>query len=56
MGYFNDTPIIEQLRMRELSQSGPKHIPYADFREANAVLGRQVPPENDWLKMGLGQL
>ena len=55
MGYFNDKTIIDRLRKRELSQIGPMHVSYEDYREANAVLGRQVPPEKGWLEMGWGK-
>ena len=56
IGYFKDTPIIDHLRQRELSHVRVTQIRIEDYREANVVIGRQVPPENDWFKMGWGKL
>ena len=54
MEYFNDTPIIDQLRQQELNHASATHTRHKEHKEANAVLGREVPPEVDWLNMGWG--
>ena len=48
MGYYDITPIIDQLRKREL-RTGRIRIRYDDYREAMATVGRSVPDQEVWM-------
>ena len=47
LGYFSNTPIIDQLRKSALSINLVK-ISYEDYREALTSVGREVPRKEKW--------
>ena len=51
MGYYDNAPINEQLRRRELGTSRVS-ICYDDYREAMATVGRSVPEQEEWWLRG----
>ena len=54
MGYYDDTPVLDLLRQRELSV-GKVKICYDDYRQAMAAVGRDVPDQELYVNSGWGR-